>query len=196
MHPLLAARLEHDLPSRLNFISPALNGRANLLRNLCLAIHDSDPALVVDVNSIGFGMLLTLPGPTVPEEDLDPQTTQHAKLAEQESLVLCQRCGEDGRPARQARYWRMVLCQECMDMSRGDGLYLYRWYRARGRTWPDRQPPPSPPSHCGPSCRDNTAVASTSSPFSAPVTDAFTGCPLTSTAPDSLGTSRKDVLRF
>ncbi|KAF7298620.1 hypothetical protein MIND_00809100 [Mycena indigotica] len=62
-------------------------------------------------------------GNTLVEVDDDSTEAFHVvEMAEQESLLLCARCGEDGRMAiADATQWMQVMCPECLDMKNADG---------------------------------------------------------------------------
>ncbi|KAF7294108.1 hypothetical protein HMN09_01139000 [Mycena chlorophos] len=101
-HPLISAQREHDISKRLRLALPPGPGRAKLLHHFCLAtLHD--PNLVLNLELFNSG-----PGP------------RNTKVAQQESKRLCERCGDDGRPARdhgQPERWSTNLCRECMDIT-------------------------------------------------------------------------------
>ncbi|KAF7299890.1 hypothetical protein HMN09_00996300 [Mycena chlorophos] len=124
MHPLLAAHLCRPIPRQDTAVRPAQNGHAPLLQRLCRAIrHDHTSVLLLQ--AAGSGLLFSIEharASAVGKEHLD--TIAKAEAAERESVLLCERCGEEGRAARAGAWWGLTLCEECMDVRRGGP---YRW---------------------------------------------------------------------
>ncbi|KAF7299847.1 hypothetical protein HMN09_00991700 [Mycena chlorophos] len=95
------------------------SGRDAILRRLFtfLCNLDKDPnvrlsvvGLKEELSSETLALEISVVGGT-------SQSRQAVKAAQDESRLLCQRCGEDGRLARTG-WWAFVMCQECMDYVR------------------------------------------------------------------------------
>nr|GAT43422.1 predicted protein [Mycena chlorophos] len=113
MHPLLAAQLTRPIPRQDTAVRPAQNGHAPLLQRLCRAIRN-DHTSVLLLQAAGSGLLFSVEqASSVRKEHLD--TIAKAEAAEHESILLCERCGEEGRAARAGAWWALTLCEECMD---------------------------------------------------------------------------------
>ncbi|KAF7299870.1 hypothetical protein HMN09_00994100 [Mycena chlorophos] len=130
-HPLIAAQLRRDFP--LIACGPyqifLQHGRVDPLRRLCLAISSSDPTVdIVHIdqdNEDGYALAVTLlvrmnaGGPSVPLKD---ETIRKVACARDETALLCQNCGEDGRRMRRLRrnsHMSLTLYQECGDFMDG-----------------------------------------------------------------------------
>ncbi|KAJ7050011.1 hypothetical protein C8F01DRAFT_1092775 [Mycena amicta] len=122
MHPVLKAQLKRDFPRLFRYSDLECsigNGWEPLLRRLCNAIHHN-PDIAFSQIKEKFAGLRAYNGGTTS----DSREKQH--MAEAESFLICEHCGEDGRMVT-SRGWVFTSCQECLDVHRADG----RRYRER-----------------------------------------------------------------
>nr|GAT61397.1 predicted protein [Mycena chlorophos] len=89
-------------------------------------VHLSVVGLKEELSSETLALEISVVGGT-------PQSREAVKAAQDESRLLFQRCGEDGRLAGMG-WWAFVMCQECMDYSwvmlapfEGVSLHMYRY---------------------------------------------------------------------
>ncbi|KAF7299850.1 hypothetical protein HMN09_00992000 [Mycena chlorophos] len=123
-HPVVESQLRRHFPAVTQHGDAMLvrSGRLALLRRLHRRLQQHDPAALDTIIEIdddrldGFALKIQLRRSSVREDTAVRRTVEHTR---EESRLVCQRCGEDGRRAGPTftTLVSFTVCQECRDIA-------------------------------------------------------------------------------